>query len=267
MSSYRRVPWALLLLAGLARSGAGADLPAVKERGVLRVLRMDVRISDEFFPLNPSGQPGFDREVLEGFASLHRLKVEPVTISTWDGLIPALLQGRGDLVAGRFTVTEARQKQVAFTSEVFPTRNVVLTRKPGRAVASLDDLRAERVGTIKGTSMAEAVSAAGVPAAHVVDTITTGKLPEALQTGQATAVVLGVENAITAQRDDPAIQLGLFLGPPRSLAYAVRKDDGALLAALNQYIDNLRRTPTWSRLVVKYFGEAAPEILKKARQE
>jgi membrane-bound lytic murein transglycosylase F len=268
MSSLRRaLGWLLLLFATGPRAAGAADLAEVKERGILRVLRMDVRASDEFFPLNASGPPGFDREVLDGFANLHRLKVEPVTISTWDGLIPALLQGRGDVVAGRFTITEARQKQVAFTSEVFPTRNVVLTRKPGKVVTSLEELRGEKVGTIRGTSMAEAVAAAGVSAGHLVDTITTGKLPEALQTGQATAVVLGVENAITAQRDDPAMQLGLFLGPPRSLAYALRKGDTELLAALNEYIDNLRRTPTWSRLVVKYFGEAAPEILKKARPE
>jgi ABC-type amino acid transport substrate-binding protein len=257
--------FAVVLLAAAPAKGPAADLAEVKQRGVLRVLRMDVRGTDEFFPLKSGDRLGFDREVLEGFTSLHRLRLEPVTVSSWDGLIPALLQGRGDVIAGRFTVTEARQKQVSFTSEVFPTRNVVLSRKPGRVVATLEELRVEKVGTIKGTSMAEAVAAADVP--HVVDTITTGKLPEALQTGQVTAVVLGVENAITAQRDDPAMQLGLFLGPPRSLAYAVRRTDAALLAALNEYIDNVRRTPTWSRLVVKYFGEAAPEILKKARQE
>ena len=39
------------------------------------------------------------------------------------------------------------------------------------------------------------------------------------------------------------------------------------LSKLSDDIDNLRRTPTWARLVVKYFGEAAPEILRKARQE
>jgi ABC-type amino acid transport substrate-binding protein len=81
------------------------------------------------------------------------------------------------------------------------------------------------------------------------------------------AVVLGVENAISAQRADPALELGLFLGPPTSLAYAVRKGDVQLLKALDDYIENLRRTPTWSRLVVKYFGEMAPDVLKKARTE
>ena len=82
-----------------------------------------------------------------------------------------------------------------------------------------------------------------------------------------TAVVLGVENAISAQRVDPALQLGLFLGAPTSLAYGVRKGDVELRKALDEYIENLRRTATWSRLVVKYFGEMAPEVLKKARAE
>jgi len=33
--------------------------------------------------------------------------------------------------------------------------------------------------------------------------------------------------------------------------------------ALDDYLANLRRTPTWSRLVVQYFGESALEILQK----
>jgi ABC-type amino acid transport substrate-binding protein len=114
--------------------------------------------------------------------------------------------------------------------------------------------------------MAEAIAAAGVPPAHVDDAIPTGGFAEALKAGRITAAVWGVESAIAAQREDPAIQIGMFLGPPSSLAYAVRKDEGALLQALDDYISNLRRTPTWSRLVVEYFGAAALEVLKKARE-
>jgi hypothetical protein len=47
----------------------------------------------------------------------------------------------------------------------------------------------------------------------------------------------------------------------------VRKEDRALLAALDDYVGSVRRTSTWSRLVVKYFGDEAPEILKRARNE
>jgi membrane-bound lytic murein transglycosylase F len=185
-------------------------------------------------------------------------------VEGWDNLIPALLQGRGDLIAGRFTVTDTRLKQIAFTSEVFPSRNVVLTRKPHAPVATVEALREEKVGTIKGSSMAEAVRAV-VPAPNVDDSFPPGGLPGALVAGKVSAVVLGVESAIAAQRQDREMELGTFVGPPRSLAYGVRKQDAALLQALNEYIDNVRRTPTWSRLVVEYFGASAPDILRKVR--
>ena len=243
---------------------AAADLATVKARGTLRVIVMPLSATDEFFPLPAGARPGFDRAVLDGFVALHRIKLEVVPVEGWDNLIPALLQGRGDLIAGRFTVTDTRLKQIAFTSEVFPSRNVVLTRKPHAPVATVEALREEKVGTIKGSSMAEAVRAV-VPAPNVDDSFPPGGLPGALVAGKVSAVVLGVESAIAAQRQDQEMELGTFVGPPRSLAYGVRKQDAALLQALNEYIDNVRRTPTWSRLVVEYFGASAPDILRKVR--
>jgi membrane-bound lytic murein transglycosylase F len=249
----------------LAATAGAADLAEIKARGSLRVLVFDR--SDEFFSLKPGTPPGFDHELLTGFASLHRIRLEVTPLPSWGDLIPALLQGKGDLVAGRFTVTPARSEQIAFTIEVFPTRNVVVTRRPHRVVHTLEEFRVEKVGTIRGTSMAEAIAAAGVPPAHIDDTIPWGTLPEAVAAGKVTAVVLGVENAIVAQRKDPDLQLGLFLGPPGALAYGVRKQDAQLLGALNEYVGNTRKTLTWNRLVVKYLGPAALEALKRSRTE
>jgi ABC-type amino acid transport substrate-binding protein len=241
-----------------------ADLAAVKARGALRVLAVDLKEPDEFFQFE--GEPGFDRELLEGFVRLQGLRLEPVAVAGWDELVPALVAGRGDVIAGRFTVTDERKKKIAFTRETFPTRVVVLTRKPTPSVVSLDELRALRVGTIRGSSMAEAVSRAGVPPANVDDGIKPGGLPEALVSGRVKAVLLGIESAITARRDDPEVELGMFVGEPGSLAFGVRLPDAELLQALDRYIQNVRRTATWNRLAVKYFGESAPEVLRKARE-
>jgi ABC-type amino acid transport substrate-binding protein len=257
---------AALLFAGLAWQGVAEDLTAVKARGVLRVLTVRVQGTNEFFPVG-GRQQGFDRELLEGFASLQGITIEPVAVEGWDDLIPALLRGRGDLIAGRFTVTEARRRQIAFTQEVFPTRAVVVTRQPNPPITTLAALRIARVGTLKGSSLADAVAQAGVPAANVDATIQPGGLPQALARGRVDAVVMGVENAITAQREDAALEMGLFIGPPGSLAWGLRVQDKALVAALDTYLENVRRSPAWSRLVVKYFGSAAPEILQRARAQ
>lgn len=253
----------LVLLAG---AGTAADLPAIQKRGSLRALVMFDEKRPEFF--SKSGEkPGFDREVLEGFVALQKLKLEIVPVTSWDALIPALQQERGDLIAGRFTQTEARLQVVAFTHEVFPTRNVVLTRKPTRVVATLEELLKERIGTVRGSSMAEALAAAHVPAERIDFSLRPGLQGAALVDGRVSAVVMGVENAISEQRRDADMRLGLFLGPPGSLAWGLRKQDLELQRALDDYIASARRSTAWSRLVVKYFGENAVEVLKKARAQ
>ena len=256
---------ALLVALTSAPLSSAADLDQVEKRGELRVLAMVDDPKDEFFTDRPG--VGLDRELLEAFAALHKVKLVVVPAPAWDRLVPMLQEDRGDVVAGRVTVTDARRRLVDFTAEVFPTRAVVVTRKPHRVVASVEELRREKVGTVKGTSLANAVAAAGVPPGTIDDSIPSGGLPAALKAGPVTAVVLGIENAITERRKDPALQVGVFLGPPESLAWGVRKGDRALLAALDEYVARVRRTPTWSRLVVKYFGDEAPEILKRARDE
>jgi histidine transport system substrate-binding protein len=253
---------AVLLAAPLAR---GADLPELQKTGTLRVLVVDG--SPAFFALHPSApdRPGLDREILDGFCRLNKLTLKVVEVPSWDALVPQLLAGQGDVAAGGVTATESRKKLVGFTAEVFPTRDVVLTRKPHRVVQTLDQFREEKVGVIKGTSMAENAAAAGLKS--VDDSLGSDGIQSALAAGKVTASVDGVEDALLLQQGDPALQIGMFLGPPASLAFAVRKGDTALRGALDDYIGNLRRTPTWSRLVVKYFGVSALEVLKKARAQ
>jgi len=113
--------------------------------------------------------------------------------------------------------------------------------------------------------MFDAVVAAKVPAANIDGSFVSGGLPAALRAGKFTACVIGFEDAILEHKTDPTIDLGLFLGPPQSLAFAVRKGEPELLTALNDYLEGFRKTGSWNRLAVKYFGEAALEILRQAR--
>lgn len=251
----------LLLLLFVGSAGAD-DLPELRKSGVLRVLAVDG--SPVFFRLAGPGEPGLDREILDGFARLHDLRVAAVEAPGWGSLVPWLLEGRGDVLAGGVTETPARSRQIAFTAEVMPTRQVLVTRRPTRVLATLAELRKERVGTVGGSSMAEALRAAGV---EFDDQIPSGGVPAALRARRITATLSGIEDALGYQAEDPEIQIGGFVGPPGSLAFGVRKDAPGLKLALDEYVSNLRRTPTWSRLVVKYFGERAPELLKRARGE
>src|SRR5262245_16099241 len=155
-----------LLTAILALPLGAADLPSPTFSTHLRVLVSSDEMP-EVFSFRPGDPPGFERELLEGFARARKLDLQVVQVRNWDQIIPMLVKGEGDLIVG-IVDTEARRKRISFTKEIYPVRHVVVTRKPQAAVTTLEEFRARRVGVIPETTWAEAAAAAGVPAANLV---------------------------------------------------------------------------------------------------
>jgi ABC-type amino acid transport substrate-binding protein len=258
-----------LVLAALACAACGTafarDLPEIKGRGSLRVLVS----ADEYpawFSLVPSADPGLERELIEGFARLHRLKLEVVPVARFEDVIPMLQRSEGDVIMG-INDTEARRKLIDFTREVMPSRHVVVTRKPRPAVETVEAFRAERVGIQTGTSWADSAVAAGVPPSRLERYPDFASVLEALRTGRITATVMALSDFTLAVREDHDLQAGVFLGAPASAAWGVRKTDTQLLDALDAYVESVRKSATWSRLVVKYFGEESLRVLGRARDQ
>lgn len=64
---------------------------------------------------------------------------------------------------------------------------------------------------------------------------------------------------------EDAAAAGVTVGPTGSVAWAVRKEDRALRAALDLHLANVRKSASWNLLLVKYFGEQAPLVLGRRR--
>jgi membrane-bound lytic murein transglycosylase F len=245
----------------------GADLADIRARGTLRVI-FHRQGMVEAISMKPGTPPGLERELIEGFAALQRLKVEFVPVASVAERIPALLAGKGDVVGGGLIATPARRKLVDVTEEILPERHVAVTCRPQRAIESLEQLRRTRVATFKGSSWAEAVAGAGVPPGNVQDAFMGPEaVLSALHDQKVEAVVMSLGWALLERRKDPQIELGVFVGPPLSRTWGVRKDAPQLRQSLDEYISSVRRTATWSRLVVKYYGDLALEVLKKSRAD
>jgi len=249
---------ALALSLALASPAWAGDLADIKKAGVLKVIAQKDE-APEMFAFGSSASPGFEREMIEGFARLHGLKLEAVAVRTSDDRIPTLNRGDGDVIIG-IVDTEARRKLVDYTVEVIPARHLALSRKP-TVLKTIDDLLAAKVGVVKGTSWAATAAEAGVPVAKTEFFPDRDVLLAALKEGRITATVMTVSDFTLAARRDPDLVAGPFVGPAGSAGWAVRKSDVQLKAALDQYLDNFRKGPSWSRLVVKYFGEQALAVL------
>ena len=192
------------------------------------------------------------------------MRLEPVKAKSYADRIPALIRGEGDVIVAIFD-TEDRRKLVDFTVEIMPTHNVAVTLATRPAVASVADLASLKVGAVKGARPAEEVVEAGVPATSVQLFANLDDMTQALQKGLIDAMVLPVSELAVVSRHTKGLAAGTTVGPRGRVAWAVRKQDTALRAALDDYLTNVRRSPSWSRLIVKYFGDQALQVLGRAK--
>jgi polar amino acid transport system substrate-binding protein len=258
----RRALATILLLSAAARVAA-TDLPEMKTRGVLRVIAA-AEEAPETFSFAGGDNPGLDRELAEGFARLHGLRLEPVKAKTYADRIPSLTRGDGDLIVAIFD-TEDRRKLVDFTVEIMPTHNVAVTLGTRAAVASLAELKTLKVGVVRGTKPAEETLDAGVPASGLQLFTALDDMTQALRAGTIDTMVVPVSELAVASRTTKGLVPGTTVGPTGKVAWAVRKQDAALRAALDDYLSNIRKSPSWSRLIVKYFGDQALQVLGRSK--
>lgn len=263
-----RVRLRQLALAVMLVSGAGASPGLATEAtpGLPPRLRVLVPADEmpEMFSFDTKGQPGFERELIEGFCRIHGLGLEVVPVKDFEQIIPMLLHGEGDVITG-IVDTEARRQKVAFTGEVFPVRHMAVTRRPGVQATRVDDLRALRVGTIPGTTWEQAVIDAGVPRGRRITYRDTERMLAALRAGEVDAVVVTVFDFALAKKHDPELVAGAFVGKTGAAALALRPADGRLLEALNGYLQGMRQAR--QTLMFKYLSEEALTLIALARRD
>ena len=235
---------------------AAFDFEAIKARGSLRVIVAAEEAAETFDPTGAAG--GFERDIVDSFARLHGLRVEIVPAKTYPDRIPMLLAGKGDLIVAIFDTPERRQ-QVAFTAEVMPTFTLAVTGPGKKTVDTLDELRRLHVGVIKGTAPADEAAAAGITSLVRYDT--SEAMLGALRSGEVAAVAMPVSELALAAKRSPGLRSGVQVGPSGSVAWAVRKEDTALRAALDLHLASVHRSASWNLLLVKYFGDEAPVVL------
>ena len=100
----------------------------IKQQGELRVLYWSG--FESYLPR--AGAPlQQDQAAMTAFAKLHGVAVNFIAIEQFEGLLPALKEGKGDVLATNLTVTSARVQGVDFTHPVAFTTEYLVTSKAG----------------------------------------------------------------------------------------------------------------------------------------
>jgi membrane-bound lytic murein transglycosylase MltF len=250
------------------------DLDGMTERRAIRV--MVVSGGPQFFYYN--GRPrGMVAELLQLLQQelnvgldrrLDQVEIVPMPVSR-DRLIPALVNGQADLVAGDLTITEARSELIDFSVPFARNVDEVIVFAPneGDDVASVDDLAGRSVYVRKSSSYFEHLTELNhdlvgrgltpiqIDAAN--ELLRTQDILEMVNAGLIAATVVDSYKASSWSKifTNLRVREDLVVHAGGEIAWAFRKDSPKLAAIANDFARSHRQgTLIGNVLIKRYMG-------------
>ncbi len=240
---------------------AAAAIAAVASPAVAQDLRICVEGAyPPFSELNEQGEiVGFDIDITNALCD--EMDVECELVQTeWDGIIPALTEGKCDAIIASMSITPERQERIDFSEPYYNTPAKFI----GPADANLDDtqeaLEGKTVGVQRGTIHQDFMEGEFPN----VDLKLYGTQDEAyldLQAGRIDAIMV---DSVAADYGFLRTEQGegfAFFGDDYSIpkyhgvgaGIGVRKEDNVLEYAFSQAIEEIREKGVYTKINDKYF--------------
>jgi len=205
--------------------------------------------------VDKDGRPtGFDVESLDWIAKKMGFKVKHQPMD-WDGIIPALLAKKIDIIASGMSATAERAQKVDFSIPYYEVTQVLVVG--GKESAPLADLlkSGKKIGIQRGTVTAklleELVAKPGYKF-EVAPYDSTDLSIEDLKIGRIAGS--GMDSTIAKEiMKKPGFKVaGAFDAAPEKYGYAMRKEDKEFQDKVNQGLKLLMADPYWEQLKAKY---------------
>jgi polar amino acid transport system substrate-binding protein len=205
--------------------------------------------------IDKTGKPaGFDVEALDWIAKEMGFEVEHTPID-WDGIITSLLTKKIDIIASGMSITAERAEKVNFSIPYWKIEQVMVVKKDSGL--KLDDILKGKkaIGVQQGTSEAKWLKAEAEKQGWNFDLRYYSSAPLAVEdvlNGRIAAAAMDDAPARDAVSKKPVKILGTFGMDSEEFGYALRKEDTALLAKINEGLKKLMASPHWAELSKKY---------------
>ena len=249
--AFHKLVLGLLLTSRLASVSAADALSAIRARGEL-LWGADAEGGAPYVfpdPDKPEQLTGFEYDLADALATKLGVKGRMVQ-NQWDQLIPALERENFDIILNGLELTPENQQRIAMSRPYCAYAQQIVTRKTADGLTRLEHLKGKAVGVLSGTASQRLVEKMD----GVDMRIYPGNVESLrdLKAERIEAVVLDLPIALYYAKPDPELKLSGNAFAPGYYAIGVRRDDVALLAALNQAIAALHSEGILETIYRKY---------------
>ena len=208
---------------------------------------------------------GFDVELMEAIGK--EIGREPEFVdSSFETIFRDVAQGKFEAVMSAATITEEREKVVAFSNPYYLSEQAILV-KEGSSITGLSDLAGKVVGVQQGTTgqelgkeKAEASELRPFPEGPDAD--------NALKAGTVEAVIIDAPVAKQQAEELGGIEVVEKVPTEETYGIAVAKENTELVEQINEGLGKTLKDGSYAKVYEKWFKEAPPtKGLEKAIEE
>jgi polar amino acid transport system substrate-binding protein len=245
-----------------ATSAFGADIDLANKstlEGILKRGELRVGFESGYVPFEMTNKKGefigFDMDYARRLAKSMGVKFVPVN-TAWDGIIPALMTGKFDIIMGGMTITQERNLKINFADPyIVVGQTILLNKKLENEVKSYKDLNNPKfiVTSAIGTTGEQAIKKY-IPKATYKGFETQGEAGLEVISGKADALVYDLPFCgflYSSQGQGKTI----FLSDPftyEPLAWAIKKGDPDFLNYLNNFLRQTKGDGFYDRMYKKW---------------
>jgi len=240
------------------------DFPAIKRRGILRVLTHN-NATDYFIW---RGRPlGFEYRLLAKFAAQYGLSLKILVPESQAAFIPKLLAGDADVIAASMAIPNHRQALgVAFSHPYRQHQGVIVARRREPDILGMVDL-AGRALTVRKSSVDWQIlsrykdQGLKFKLLAAPEELDSEEIIKRVANGLYDLAVVEADklNAELSQRQD--VRALYSMPETAAIGWAVRAGNPQLLAALNRFIDKEYKGLFYNMLYTRYFEKPRPARL------
>jgi len=235
--------------------GTPAEEQIIVEETTTYIVGIDGEYPPYAFIDSEGNAQGFDVESVKWIAEKQGfdVKIQPMA---WDGIIPALVNGKIDMVYAGMTITDERKEKVNFSIPYWTVNQSVAVHEDSGY--TLDDFKAGDlvIGAQRGTTgqiwVEENLIETGLMSKDNLKTYDNFPLvSEDLKNKRLDAAIYDKPPMLDAIAGKPIVIVG-EINTGEEYGVAIRKDDVELLNTMNEGIAALMADPYWEELKVKY---------------
>ena len=245
-----------------APTAIGSDIDLAKKSTLEEILkRGELRVGFEagYLPFEMADKKGrfigFDIDVAKEMAKAMGVKFVPVN-TAWDGIIPALVTKKFDILISGMTITQERNLKINFADPyIIVGQTILLNKKHKGKVNSYKDLNDPKftITSKLGTTGEQAIKRM-IPRATYKSFEVESEAALEVMNGKADATVYDLPFCATFMAQQGAGKL-IFLDKPftyEPLAWAIRKGDPDFMNWLNNFLRQLKNDGRYDRIYSKW---------------